>query len=186
MSDRHVDKLIARARQGDATAFGRLYDLYVDRVYAYTRSRVGSVQDAEDLTEVAFMKAWEAMASYDDRGLPFTAWLFRIVRNAVIDRHRKSERQPESVDLVAAANVPSADAVEDQVLCRLDGETIRAAMRDLTDEQSAVLAMRFIWDMSLREVADAMGKTEGAVKALQHRAVRALAVQLGRKNDEDE
>lgn len=185
-SDRHVERWIARARRGDATAFGRLYDLYVDRVYAYARSRVRSVQDAEDLTEIAFMKAWEAIGSYDDRGLPFTAWLFRIARNAVIDRHRKSEREPEAVDLAAAATIPDVVAVEEEVLGLLDGETIREALRELTDEQATVITMRFIWDMSLKDVAESLGKSEGAVKAMQHRAVRSLAALLGRKSDEDE
>lgn len=186
VSDRHVERWIARARRGDATAFGRLYDLYVDRVYAYARSRVRSVQDAEDVTEIAFMKAWEAIGSYDDRGLPFTAWLFRIARNAVIDRHRKSEREPDAVDLAAAATIPDVVAVEEEVLGLLDGETIREALRELTEEQASVITMRFMWDMSLKDVAESLGKSEGAVKAMQHRAVRTLAALLGRKSDEDE
>ncbi len=183
--DRHIEKTIARASRGDVSAFGRLYDLHVDRVYAYARSRVRSVQDAEDITETVFMKAWEAIGSYDDRGLPFTAWLFRIARNVVIDRHRKSEREPEAVDLSAAATVPDSADTEARVLAGLDAELVREALRGLTEEQANVIVMRFMWDQSLRDVAEALGKTEGAVKALQHRAVRALAVLLGRENEDD-
>jgi RNA polymerase sigma-70 factor (ECF subfamily) len=186
VTDRHIEKLIARASRGDAAAFGRLYDLYVDRVFAFARSRVRTVQDAEDLTEVAFTKAWQAIGSYDDRGLPFTAWLFRIARNAVIDCHRKSERQPETVDISAAAALPDSLRVEDEVIMRLDSEQVRAALRELTEEQASVIIMRFMWDLSLKDVADALGKTEGAVKAMQHRAVRSLATLLGKEADEDD
>jgi RNA polymerase sigma-70 factor (ECF subfamily) len=186
VSDRHIEKLIARASQGDAAAFGRVYDLYVDRVFAFARSRVRTIQDAEDLTEVAFTKAWQAIGSYDDRGLPFTAWLFRIARNAVIDSHRKSERQPETVDISAAAALQDSLRVEDEVIMRLDSEHVRAALRELTEEQASVIIMRFMWDMSLKDVADALGKTEGAVKAMQHRAVRSLATLLGKEADEDD
>ena len=186
VSDKHVERAIRRASYGDATAFARLYDLYADRIYAYVRSRVRTTEDAEDLTETVFMKAWEAIGSYDDRGLPFSAWLFRIARNVVIDRHRKSEREPDAVDLNAAAAVPDPAVTEDTVMARLDGDTVRDALRGLTEDQASVIVMRFMWDMSLRDVADAMGRSEGAVKAMQHRAVRALATLLSRGNDEDE
>lgn len=186
MSDRHIERIIAKATRGDEAAFGRLYYLYVDRIYAYARSRVRSVQDAEDVTVTVFMKAWEAIGSYDDRGLPFTAWLFRIARNVVIDRHRKSEREPEAVDLSAAAAIPDPAVTEARVIATLEGEVVREALRELTDEQATVIVMRFMWDMSLRDVAEVIGKTEGAVKAMQHRAVRALGVLLGRKTDGDE
>lgn len=186
MSERHIDRLIARSRAGDPRAFGKLYDIFADRVYAYARSRVLTVQDAEDVTETVFMKAWEAIASYDNRGLPFSAWLFRIARNVVVDGYRRESRTVPTVEITAAETTPDRTRVDEQVIARLGAETVQVAIGKLTEEQAAVVTMRFIWDMSLKDVADALGKTEGAIKALQHRAMRALAALLIEGRDDDD
>jgi len=184
VSERHIEKLIARAVAGDASAFGKLYDSYVDRIYAYVRSRITSPHDAEDVTETVFLKAWEAISSYDDRGLPFTAWLFRIARNAIVDSYRRAGRAPQLVDVSAAETLPAADCVDDVVLGVVETARLRDALATLTDEQAAVVAMRFIWDMSLKDVAVALEKTEGAIKAMQHRALRALAGVLAEESND--
>ncbi len=184
LADRHIDRLVARSIAGDPRAFGRLYDEYADRVFAFVRGRVGSTEDAEDLTASVFLKAWEAIGGYDDRGLPFGAWLFRIARNAVIDSYRRSARAPQLSSADEAVEMPDENAVvEDEVFVRLDLEKIREAMESLTEEQRSVLMLRFIWSLDLQESAQALGKTEGAVKALQHRAVRSLARLLAEEND---
>ncbi len=139
MSDQHIDRLIARSGAGDPGAFGKLYDVFADRVYAYARTRVSSVQDAEDVTETVFLKAWEAISSYDNRGLPFSAWLFRIARNVIVDGYRRESRMPSTVDISAAEAMPDRVMVDEEALARLDAETIRAAVRQLTDEQAAVV-----------------------------------------------
>ncbi|MHB1342492.1 MAG: RNA polymerase sigma factor [Coriobacteriia bacterium] len=185
MSERHIEKLIARAVAGDAYAFGKLYDSYVDRIYAYVRSRITSPHDAEDVTETVFLKAWEAISSYDDRGLPFTAWLFRIARNAIVDGYRRAGRSPQTVDVSAAESLPAADCVDDAVIGAVEAARVRGALSALTDEQAAVVVMRFMWDMSLRDVAAALGKTEGAIKAMQHRALRALAGVLAEESNDE-
>jgi len=184
VSDRHIDRLIARSSAGDPQAFGRLYDVFADRVYAYARGRVPSVQDAEDVTETVFLKVWEAIASYDNRGLPFSAWLFRIARNVIVDSYRHESRMPPTVDISAAEATPDRTVIDDEVIARLGAASIQAALRELTDEQASVVTMRFMWDMSLKDVADALGKTEGAIKALQHRAMRALAALLIEDRDD--
>lgn len=185
MTDRHIEKLIARAVAGDAAAFGKLYDDYVDRIYAYARSRVSSPHDAEDITETVFLKALEAISTYDDRGLPFSAWLFRIARNVIVDRYRRDGRSPQVVDISAAESVPAADRVDEVVMLQVESGRIREALGHLTDEQAAVVVMRFIWDMSLVDVASALGKTEGGIKAMQHRALRALASLLAEESHDE-
>lgn len=172
--ERRLARTVRRACGGDARAFGRLYDEYADRVYAFIRSRVDSAHDAEDVTATVFLKAWEAIGSYDDRGLPFSAWLFRIARNAVIDEYRRKahravpvEESPDTGETAEPADIAAIAAV--------DAVRIRAAVRMLTEEQAAVVAMRFWWDMSIRDTADALGKNENAIKALQHRAIKTLA-----------
>lgn len=166
-----------RACGGDARAFGQLYDEYADRVYAFIRSRVDSTHDAEDVTATVFLKAWEAIGSYDDRGLPFSAWLFRIARNAVIDEYRRKahraipvEESPDTGETAEPADIAAIAAV--------DAVRVRAVVSMLTEEQAAVIAMRFWWDMSIKDTADALGKNENAIKALQHRAIKTLARRL--------
>lgn len=167
-------RTVRRACNGDARAFGRLYDEYADRVYAFVRSRVDSTADAEDVTATVFLKAWEAIRSYDDRGLPFSAWLFRIARNAVVDEYRRKARRPVPVEETPETG-ETAEPADVAAIAAADAERVRAAVGMLTDEQAAVIAMRFWWDMSLKDTADALGKNENAIKALQHRAVRTLA-----------
>lgn len=184
LSDRHIDRLVARSVAGNARAFGKLYDEYADRVYAFVRGRVGSAEDAEDLTASVFLKAWEAIGGYDDRGLPFGAWLFRIARNAVIDSYRRSARTPEYASTDDALDtVDETAAVDETVFVRLEVEEIREAMESLTEEQRSVLMLRFIWGFDLQDSAQALGKTGGAIKALQHRAVRSLARLLAEERD---
>lgn len=184
MRPKDVDRQVRRAQQGDPRAFARLYDEFYERVYGFVRSRVSDAEDAKDLAATVFMRAWEALPSYDVRGAPFSAWLFRIARNAVIDQYRRKARDLERVSEDEAAGVSDGGAVDETVIARCDGEAVRRAVRRLTDEQAAVIALRFFWDMPVTEVADALGKTEGAVKAMQHRAMRMLARFLSEEMDE--
>ena len=173
-AERRLIRTVERACQGDTRAFGRLYDEYADRVYAFVRSRVDSAADAEDITATVFLKAWEAIGSYDDRGLPFSAWLFRIARNALVDEYRRKAHRPVPVE-EAPETGETAEPADIAAIARADAGRVRAAVRMLTDEQAGVIAMRFWWDMSIRDTAEALGKNENAVKALQHRAIRTLA-----------
>ena len=184
LAQRRLTRTVRRARGGDAKAFGLLYDEYSGRVYAFIRSRVESTHDAEDVTATVFLKAWEAIRSYDERGLPFSAWLFRIARNAIVDEYRRTTRRPAPTDEPIEAGEP-VEGPEAAVVAAADAARVRAAVGALTEEQAAVIALRFWWDMSLKETAEAIGKNENAVKALQHRAVRALARAL-EEGDEHE
>ncbi len=175
-SPQKIARLVQRARKGDVVAYGRLYDEYADRVYAFARTRTRSVHDAEDVTATVFLKAWESIRSYDDRGLPFSAWLFRIARNASIDEHRRSARTPIPTEEPAADR--AIEGPDEAVIAKVDTEKLRQAVRMLTEEQASVIALRFWWDLSLKETAEALGKNENAVKALQHRATRTLARML--------
>jgi RNA polymerase sigma-70 factor, ECF subfamily len=185
IDERHIDRLVRRSLRGDAEAFGRIYDIYVARVYAYARVRVGDPHEAEDVTEMVFLKAFEAIGSYDRRGVPFGAWLFRIARNVTIDHARRAARIPRPVDDLVEQVGADPVTVEEQVAARLDGSSVRAAVRMLTDEQAAVIACRFFWDMDIRATAQALERTEGAVKSLQHRALRSLARVLEEMGDDE-
>jgi RNA polymerase sigma-70 factor (ECF subfamily) len=175
VTDRHLERLVARAARRDASAFGRLYDEFADRIYGFIRVRVRDPRDAEELTETVFLKAWEAIPDYEQRGLPFPAWLFRIARNTVIDFARSEARKPAVAPEAEAEEMAAEVRLDEEVLAKLDAERVREAVRRLTEEQSAVVTMRFLWGFSLKEAALVLGATEGAVKALQHRALRSLA-----------
>lgn len=184
MGQRALERTIRRACDGDPRAFARLYDEYAERIYAFVRSRVSPSEDAEDVTAIVFMNAWEAIGRYDDRGLPFSAWLFRIARNAIVDHYRRSERVPTPVEDVSDAD-REIEGPEEAAILAADRDHLREAVRRLTDEQASVIAARFWWGMSLEQTAEALGKNANSIKALQHRAVRSLARIIQEVDDGD-
>lgn len=165
-----VTDLVRRAVRGDAQAFGALYDRYLERVYRYVYYRVGSVEEAEDLTEEIFLKAWEAIGRYREQGVPFSAWLMRLAHNHVVDYFRTCRPTVQLAEAVPA-RTPDPEHVAEQ---RLATEAVLRAMRSLTSEQQQVLILRFIEELDHSEIAAIMGKNEGAVRALQFRGLSAL------------
>jgi RNA polymerase sigma-70 factor (ECF subfamily) len=177
LDDAAIERLVGEAQAGDAWAFGSLFDHYHLPVYRYIASRVQRPSDAEDLTQLVFVKALEALPRYEARGIPFGGWLFRLARNAVIDHVRTRH---EHVDLDAAADHAGSDAGPDEVtVARQELDEVAAALATLTDDQRDAIALRFFAGLSAREAADVMGKQEGTVRGLQFRAIGALRRQLG-------
>jgi RNA polymerase sigma-70 factor, ECF subfamily len=167
-----LDRLVEEAQAGDAAAFGRLFDHYHASIYRYVLSRVGRPTDAEDLTQIVFVKALEALPRYECRGVPFGGWLFRLARNAVIDhvRTRHLHTPLDQLTMWADGNAGPPDVV----LARQQRDDIVAALELLTEEQREVISLRFFAGLSAREIAVAMGKQEGTVRGLQFRAIAAL------------
>ncbi|HLZ08566.1 MAG TPA: sigma-70 family RNA polymerase sigma factor [Chloroflexota bacterium] len=166
-------RLVGRAVNRDAAAFGLLYESHVDRIYRYVYFRVGTTGDAEDLTEIVFLKAWEAIDRYQPRGVPFVAWLYRLAHNLVVDSYR-SRRQTVPLDDLTEAEEPGADVME-LVEERLDAEEVRAALRTLSPEHQQLIVLRFVEGLSHAEVAEITGKSEGAMRVVQYRALQMLA-----------
>jgi RNA polymerase sigma-70 factor (ECF subfamily) len=176
LDDDAIDRLVQEARAGDAWAFGLLFDHYHVPVYRYIASRVHRPSDAEDLTQLVFVKALEALPRYEARGIPFGGWLFRLARNAVIDHLRTRHHH---VDLEAAMQHAGRDAGPDEVtVARQELDEVAAALAALTDEQRDAIALRFFGGLSAREAAEVMGKQEGTIRGLQFRAIAALRRQL--------
>ncbi|MCL4467018.1 MAG: sigma-70 family RNA polymerase sigma factor [Chloroflexi bacterium] len=177
MEDREVAALAARAAAGDGEAFGRIYDLYLNGIYRYVYYRLGSARDAEDVTEQVFCKAWEAIGRFHPDGTPVVAWLLRIAHNAVIDHHRtRKDLAPLDEGVIDEASW--ADPVETATLCCTQGE-LREAILGLKPEQRQVILLRFIEGLDYAGVAATLGKSEGAVRVIQHRALAALRQALG-------
>jgi len=177
LDDAAIERLVGEARAGDAWAFGELFDHFHLPVYRYVASRVRHPSDAEDLTQLVFVKALEALPRYETRGIPFGGWLFRLARNAVIDHVRTSH---EHADLAQSVERAGTEAGPDELAVnRQEIEAVRSALSALTDDQRDVIALRFFAGLSAREAADAMGKQEGTIRGLQFRAIAALRRQLG-------
>ncbi len=172
MNDERIDHLVTRAQGGDSDAFGALYEHYAERVYRYLLARVREPADAEDLLHRVFIKMIDALPRYEQRGLPFAAWLLRIAHNAVIDFGRRDLRQTP----IAALDL-TADTVESPAALFEAAEeraAILTAFEVLTPDQRDVLLFRFFADLSPAEIGTLMGKREGSVRALQFRALGRL------------
>lgn len=172
-----VMEIVSRAQNGDHEAFGELYDRYVDVVYRYIYYRVSNATLAEDLTSETFLRALRRISSYTWQGRDFGAWLVTIARNLIAD-HFKSGRYRMEVatsDLVEAGADRSEDGPENEVLTSITNEALLEAVKKLNPEQQECVSLRFLQGMSVAETAAIMGKNEGAIKALQYRAVKSLS-----------
>lgn len=165
--------LIERAKT-DQEAFGQLYELYYDRIYNYVYYRTGNAADAEDLTAKIFMRAMQHIERYVDRGVPFSAWLYRIAHNLVANWHRdNARRQFISIDDVAQWRF-AEDGPEFATQLMEDKEALLAAIRRLPADRQELLILKFVERLPNAEIGEIMGRSEGAVKSLYHRTLLAL------------
>jgi len=167
--------LVDLAKEGDAEAFGQLYDHYVSGVFRFIYYRVGSQQLAEDLTSETFVRGLRAIQRFNWQGKDFGAWLTTIARNLVADHFKSSRARLE----IVAETIPEGKATvaspEDEVLALISNEMLFEAVNSLPNEQRDCILMRFIQGLSIAQTAAALGRSEGAIKQLQLRAVRSLA-----------
>jgi RNA polymerase sigma-70 factor (ECF subfamily) len=171
--------LIEQAKQGDKKAIGELYRRHIDAIYRYAYARVKDTGLAEDLTAQVFLKALEGLPRYRFTGVPFANWLYSIARARINDHWRRQRRSREvPLKYTAPAGVPGP---EEYVAQEEDWAIALDLLAQLSDCQQEVILLRFIGEMSLSEVASTLGKSVGAVKALQHRALAALARLVERK-----
>ncbi|HET8606547.1 MAG TPA: sigma-70 family RNA polymerase sigma factor [Gaiellaceae bacterium] len=172
--------LVERAQAGDRGALEELYLLHFDRIYSYLHVSVGNKHDAEDLTTQTFLKMLESIGRFRWQSAPFSAWLFRIAHNLAMDHFRAARRwQPEeevpepAADESTSAEMGALDAIGRRSMLEL--------IQDLSPEQQQVLTLKFVFNFSNGEVATILGKTEGAIKSLQHRALASLQKQLAKR-----
>ncbi len=174
-----------RAAQADRAAFGPLYRRYLDRVYGYCFYLLGDHHDAEDATERTFLAALDAIDRFRDDGASFRSWLFRIAHNQLVNALRgRSRRRTEPLDGVrepASAEDPAAMASTAD-----EARRVRRALSRLSDDRRQVVVLRFVDGLTTREIGAVLGRSEGAVRVLQHRALRELASILGRGDSGDQ
>lgn len=166
------ESLVRRAQQRDQEAFAQLYEEYFDKIYRYVVIRIGNKAEAEDLTQQVFLNALRSISSFKWKGVPFSAWLYRIAHNLVVDFLRK--RAKHTTDSLDGSEAVSGSNPQLEVERKVDIERLLLATQRLTKLQHEVISLRFSGELSIAEAAKIMGKSQGAVKALQHSALAAL------------
>jgi RNA polymerase sigma-70 factor, ECF subfamily len=169
--------LVERAQTGDRDALEELYLMHFDRIFSYLQMTVGNRHDAEDLTNQTFVKMLESIESFEWRKVPISAWLFRIAHNLAMDHFRANKRwQPE--EEVPEPDPGERSAAEEEALESIGRQSMLEMIGKLSHEQQQVLTLKFVFNFSNAEAATILGKTEGAIKSLQHRALASLQRQL--------
>ena len=179
-STEHVRRLVERAQQADRAALEELYLIHFDRIYSYLHMSVGNRHDAEDLTTQTFLKMLESIGRFRWQAAPFSAWLFRIAHNLAMDHFRARRRwQPEEeVPEPPGSEEPSAEFEAMQSIGR---QSMMELIEKLSPEQQQVLTLKFVFNFPNADVATILGKTEGAIKSLQHRALGSLQKQIAER-----
>ncbi len=168
------EAILQRASQGDIDAFGVLYERYVGRIFNYVYYRTGSASDAEDLTARVFFRAMRHIGTYTNRGLPLSAWLYRIAHNLVANWHRDNSRRKEIPLDEAISFRTTVEHPESSLVDMEERERLLRVIRCLPEDRQQLLILKFVDHLSNAEIAQIMGKTEGAVKSLYHRTLLSL------------
>jgi RNA polymerase sigma-70 factor (ECF subfamily) len=173
------DKELARMAADDQAAFGELYERHVRRIYNYISYRTGNHHDAEDLTARVFQRALRHVGNFEDKGVPFSAWLYRIAHNLVANWHRDRSRRPvvpleDHVYVGEESHHPETEAIVEE-----ERLMVLAAVRHLPPDRQQLLILKFVERLSNAEIGEIMGRTEGAIKSLYHRTLNALREDVG-------
>ena len=168
------ERLLIESAQRDPRRFAALYDIFFERIYAYVARRVGSREEAEDVVSEVFYKAMANLPRFEWHGAPFSAWLYRIAANEMADRSERMGREPR---IKLPERAEEADQEE-----ALDRARVFLMVRELPEDQRRVLELRFVEEKSTREVAEALGRSEGAIKQLQFRGLESLRARIGGKH----
>ena len=176
-SSTEVKALVARAQEGNREALEELYLLHFDRIYSYLHMSVGNRHDAEDLTTQTFLKMLESIGRFRWQAAPFSAWLFRIAHNLAMDHFRSTRRWQPEEDVPEQPGAEELSA-EEEAMEAIGRQSMLELIEELSHEQQQVLTLKFVFNFANAEVATILGKTEGAIKSLQHRALTSLQKQI--------
>jgi RNA polymerase sigma-70 factor (ECF subfamily) len=177
---KRVRALVDRAQAGERDALEELYLIHFDRIYGYLHVSVGNRHDAEDLTTQTFLKMLESIRRFRWQSAPFSAWLFRIAHNLAMDHFRANKRwQPE--EEVPEPDADDSTSAEARAFESIGRKSMLELIEDLSPEQQQVLTLKFVFNFANAEAATILGKSEGAIKSLQHRALVSLQKQLEKR-----
>jgi RNA polymerase sigma-70 factor, ECF subfamily len=165
--------LVQRAQKLDSEAFAQIYEAYFDKIYRYLVVRIRNEDEAEDLTQQVFIKVLQSIGAFKSKGVPFSSWIYRIAHNLMVDFMRQQNKK-STVDIDGLQLPFTGEDPQQKIEMQVDIEEMKKAIQRLTASQQEVLCLRFTGELSIAQCADIMGKSEGAIKALQHSAVLAL------------
>lgn len=175
-----AENAIQLARFGNSEAFSFLYNQNVNRIYNYIFYRVGSEDDAEDITSRVFYRAFGHIQTYEDKGIPFSAWLYRIAHNLIANWHRDKQRRKE-ISLDDQPELPHrVDLPETWIEKKQEMELLLKGIRRLAPDRQQLILLKYLEDLSNAEIAVIMGRTEGAIKSLYHRALMSLKDEMAK------
>ncbi|MGI5915576.1 MAG: sigma-70 family RNA polymerase sigma factor [Anaerolineae bacterium] len=172
------EKAIIEAAKSDPSVFGEIYERYVDRIYTYIYHRVGNAHDAEDLTSRTFYRALSHLPSYQDKGIPFSAWLYRIAHNLLANWHRDRSRQPVVALDEVVTRSPASEHPEWMAELQDDTRLLREVIRELDPSRQELLVLKFTEGLSNAEIGKIMGRSEGAIKSLYHRTLLQMRKEM--------
>ena len=178
-----MQALVERVQKGDKNAFGEIYDLLLDKIYRFIFFRVGNKEDAEDLTENVFVKIWKNISSYENKGLPFEAWAFRIARNTVIDFYRTKKQKITLTDNIKETVADEKETHEELLHNQMLKEVIFSKMKSLPDSYREIIILKFIEEKDNKEISEILEKPEDQVRVLQSRALKALKTLIYEKQN---
>lgn len=172
-------ELVQLATQGDSQAFGALYEKYIEDIYSYVYYRTSDTKEAEDLTSRVFLRALKHIGNYEDRGYPFSAWLYRIAHNLVVNWYRDNDRN-EEVPLVDQFPPPSTQGVMEKRLLKKDErKRLMDIIQELPHDRQQLIILKHVEGLTNKEIGTIMERTEGAIKALYHRTLVSLRDEYG-------
>ncbi len=179
LNEQDMARLIERAAEGDSAAFSTLYQEHLAPIYRFVQYRVNNKEDAEDLTQTVFMKAWKSLPTMREGSVVFTSWLYTIARNTVIDYWKKKRNVRIDDEEAFFAAVPDTRPIaSERVIVHDNIQLLKQAMTVLSTEQRALVTLRFLEDRSTEEIAIAMKKNPSAIRAMQYRAIKALKEEM--------
>ena len=178
-----VNELVKKARQGDSNAFGQLYEIFAQRIFKYVRIKIQDRQESEDILQEIFIKAYMGLNSLSMENLNFSAWLYKVAGNTINDHFRKKYRTPIISGIEEGFDLPDGKSLEKEITAKSDLETAREAFVHLPPLYKQVLELRFLQDLTLREVAEIMGKSNLSIRLLQYRALKKVKLILREKYD---
>lgn len=165
--------LIRQAQAGNTDAFGILYDHYLAPIYRFVFLKISDKSETEDLVHEIFLSAWKNICNFSPQGFPFSSWLYQIARNKVID-HYRTKKTHLTLETLAEEKFKTTDAIAHQIDTDTELREIKNAMQQLNEDQQNILLLRFVEDLSYQEIAALLNKNEGAIRLIQHRALRNL------------
>lgn len=176
-------RLVRQAKSGNEDAFGGLYDLYAASIFRFLLGNLANPQEAEDLTTEVFIRVWRALPEYEDAGYPFSAYLFRVARNLLIDTYRSHGRNEPLISIEDAGLEEILQDPEQKLPDPSEYDALHRALQALREDYREVLVLRFLNDLSVEEISVIMNRSEGAVRVLQHRALNAVRNIIGTAGD---